>query len=320
MREKVAILVAILAAIAVLIRMDRNDPVMESSPVSTPAVAIPIEADVQVALILDTSSSMDGLLHQARSQISDMIADLRKDREGRDKSVAVSIYHYGNSSASEASGYVEELAPFTLDVEKVQQGLDRVRVGGEREFAPSAIKKAVLDAAWSDKPEVQKLIVIVGNEGFAQGPLGVQEVMDLARSHHIAIVPIYCADKSTSKAAVSSWRRVAGLAGVEFMSIDPNQHISSVETPLDAEILAKYRKLYRDEQRDLDIHTLPPVVDYRKAEPTASAPSVEERQLRKEIQTLQQKRSAYLAGGASKDSSNLRSSFNRGAKSVLKGY
>lgn len=320
MKQRVAILVAIFAAIAILIRMDRNDPVLEPSPITTPAVANTVEADVQVALILDTSSSMDGLLNQARTQISDMIADLRIDRDGKNKTVAVTIYHYGNSSASEASGYVEELAPFTLDVGKIQQGLERVRVGGEREFAPSAIKKAVLDSNWSDKPGVQKLIVIVGNEGFAQGPLGVQEVMDLTRSHNIAVVPIYCADRSTSKAAVSSWRRVAGLAGVEFMSIDPNQHISSIETPLDAELMAKYRKLYRDEQRNLDIDALPPVAEYRKGQSAASAPSAEDRQLRKEIEALQKKRSAYLVGSAKKDSSNLRSSFNRGAKSVLKGY
>ena len=320
MKQRVAILVAIFAAIAILIRMDRNDPVLEPSPITTPAVANTVEADVQVALILDTSSSMDGLLNQARTQISDMIADLRIDRDGKNKTVAVTIYHYGNSSASEASGYVEELAPFTLDVGKIQQGLERVRVGGEREFAPSAIKKAVLDSNWSDKPGVQKLIVIVGNEGFAQGPLGVQEVMDLTRSHNIAVVPIYCADRSTSKAAVSSWRRVAGLAGVEFMSIDPNQHISSIETPLDAELMAKYRKLYRDEQRNLDIDALPPVAEYRKGQSAASAPSAEDRQLRKEIEALQKKRSAYLVGSAKKDSSNLSSSFNRGAKSVLKGY
>ncbi len=320
MKQRVAILVAIFAAIAILIRMDRNDPVLEPSPKTTPAFANTVEADVQVALILDTSSSMDGLLNQARTQISDMVADLRKDREGRDKTVAVTVYHYGNASASEAEGYVEQLVPFTWDIETIREGLEQVRVGGEREFAPSALKKAILDSSWSQKSEVQKLIVIVGNEGFSQGPLGVQEVMDLARAHNIAVVPIYCADKSTSKAAVSSWRRVAGLAGVEFMSIDPNQHISSVETPLDAEILAKYRKLYRDEDRNLDIDALPPVADYRKGVPTAAAPSAEERQLRKEIETLQKKRSAYLVGSSRRDSSNLRSSFNRGAKSVLKGY
>ena len=138
-----------------------------------------VEADVQVALILDTSSSMDGLLNQARTQISDMIADLRKDREGRDKTVAVTVYHYGNASASEAEGYVEQLVPFTWDIETIREGLEQVRVGGEREFAPSALKKAILDSSWSQKSEVQKLIVIVGNEGFSQGPLGVQEVMDL---------------------------------------------------------------------------------------------------------------------------------------------
>jgi hypothetical protein len=215
-------------------------PTVEVSPATAP---VAVQADVQLALILDTSSSMDGLIQQARDQLWEMVGEMQTGSDGQDKAVALALYQYGSARLDKKSGYIAKLSDFSVELDPISTLLHALNAGGEDEHAPEAILRAVEELSWSDDDAIRKVLVIAGNEGFAQGPVTGREAIEAAKAKGIRVVPIFCANGSTSAAAVASWRRAAALAKVDFQSIDPDKLVKKVETPFDREILRKFAEL-----------------------------------------------------------------------------
>ena len=201
------------------------------------------DVDVQVALILDTSSSMDGLVAQARAQIWEMVSELQVTEEGEEKTVAVALYQYGNSRLKSQDGFIEQLVPMTTDLDRVTVQLHSLSTSGGREYGPMAIQKACDEIVWDSDDGTEKFIVIAGNEGFEQGRVSGTDALDHAQDLDIHVLPIYCVNQGASKSAVASWKRAATLADTDFESIDPDQQIANIESPYDAEIVQKYKEL-----------------------------------------------------------------------------
>lgn len=220
----------------------------QSEPVSSPAEPVLTlveseKADVQIALILDTSSSMDGLVAQARTQVWDMVREMQIGPDGDEKTVAVALYQYGNNRLPKRFGYIEQLTPLTTDLDKVTVKLHSLRTSGGKEYAPLAISRACDELDWSRDDEVERYIVIAGNEGFQQGDVRGMDAMTLAEERQITILPIFCANEGASRTAVASWKVAAELAGTDFESIDPDRRVAKIDTPYDDLILEKYRQL-----------------------------------------------------------------------------
>jgi hypothetical protein len=75
---------------------------------------------VQIALLLDTSNSMDGLIDQARSQLWSVVNEFAAARrDGQAVELQVALYEYGNNRIPAARGYVRQVLPFTTDLDRV---------------------------------------------------------------------------------------------------------------------------------------------------------------------------------------------------------
>ncbi len=62
---------------------------------------------VQLAILLDTSNSMDGLIDQAKSQLWKIVNEMsRSKREGKTINLYVALYEYGNDNLSAEEGFV----------------------------------------------------------------------------------------------------------------------------------------------------------------------------------------------------------------------
>ena len=58
-----------------------------------------LQAKVQVALLLDTSGSMDGLIDQAKSQLWKVVNELATSKyEGQRPVLEIALYEYGNDN------------------------------------------------------------------------------------------------------------------------------------------------------------------------------------------------------------------------------
>src|SRR5690242_1233076 len=77
---------------------------------------------IQMAILLDTSSSMDGLIDQARSQLWTVVNEfITAKREGKRPELQVALYEYGKPSLGASSGFIRQIVPLTTDLDKVSQ-------------------------------------------------------------------------------------------------------------------------------------------------------------------------------------------------------
>lgn len=190
---------------------------------------------IQIALLLDTSGSMDGLLDQARTQMWRVVTELAKAHaDGERPRLEIAIYEYGNDGLPAAEGYLRMVIPFTGDLDAVSEELFALTTNGGEEWAGRAIHAATGGLTWSERPEDLKLIFIAGNEPFTQGDLNVHEAIAGAKAKGIRVNTIYCGSVDSDEAI--GWRDGAKIARGEFVTIDHNQKVVYIASPYDDEI------------------------------------------------------------------------------------
>jgi hypothetical protein len=195
-----------------------------------------VQDTVQIALLLDTSSSMDGLINQARSQLwtmVDQIGRMTREVNGKTRGVKIelALYQYGNDTLSVNSGFIQQVLPFTTDLDRVSEKLHALFTNGGSEYVGQAIETAVSELAWS-KDASMRFIYVAGNEEFNQGPVSADHAMTIAAQHNINVQLIFCGSNKEP-----TWDVAAKLAKTDLMTIDQNQVAQYIPAPQDAEIL-----------------------------------------------------------------------------------
>lgn len=191
---------------------------------------------IQIAILLDSSNSMDGLIAQTKTQIWDIINALAlANKNNKDVTLQVALYEYGKSSIASSKGYIQKLSPLTNDLDFLSERLFNLRTNGGSEFAGWVIDDARKELQWSKHPDDLKLIIIAGNESFAQGNKPYQETIAMAKKEKIIVNTIYCGDKN--RGINEHWQDGATLGGGVYMNIDSNKRVQAIKTPFDAKIV-----------------------------------------------------------------------------------
>jgi von Willebrand factor type A domain len=190
---------------------------------------------IQIAILLDTSSSMDGLIEQTKSQLWKIVNEFATaKRQGKRPRIEIALYEYGKSSLASEQGFIRQILPLTKDLDRVSEELFALRTDGGDEFAGMVIRDASRDLAWSKDPADLKMVFIAGNEGFDQGPVAFRDAITKARAQGIVINTIYCG--SAEDGIATLWREGAKLAAGGFTYIDQNSKVAAIATPYDAEL------------------------------------------------------------------------------------
>ena len=187
---------------------------------------------VQLALLLDTSNSMDGLIEQAKSELWRIVNEFIAARQnGVAPELHVALYEYGNNGLSKESGWIRLVSPLTTDLDKISEELFKLRTNGGEEFCGQVIQRAVNDLSWSTSGGDLKMIVIAGNEPFSQGPVDYRKACKASIAKGIMVNTIHC-----GHGIPDDWREGALLADGKAMNIDQNQKIVHIDAPQDKEI------------------------------------------------------------------------------------
>jgi hypothetical protein len=193
------------------------------------------EALVQIALLLDTSNSMDGLIEQAKSQLWKIVNEFNDARQdGKPVVVQVALYEYGNNNLSIGTNYIRLVQPFTRDLDAVSDHLFKLTTNGGQEYCGAAVREAVDRLAWDASPKVYKTLFIAGNEPFTQGPVNPNEACRSAIQRGIVVNTIHCGNEAAGESG--GWRTGAALADGKFMTIDQDKAIVRIPAPQDKEI------------------------------------------------------------------------------------
>lgn len=190
---------------------------------------------IQIALLLDTSSSMDGLIDQARSQLWRIINELAvARRDGKVPSLEVALFEYGKSSIPSDEGYLRMVTSFTHDLDKISAELYSLTTNGGDEYCGLVIDTAAKNLQWDSDDNNLKLIFIAGNEPFDQGEVNYRESVRRAKKKGIIVNTIFCGDMQTG--IDSWWKDGADISGGRYISIDQNIQVRTISAPQDAEI------------------------------------------------------------------------------------
>ena len=186
---------------------------------------------VQVAILLDTSGSMSGLIDQARAELWAIVNEFIFARQkGMTPMVQVSLFEYGNDGLSAEAGHVREVMPFTGDLDALSQALFALTTNGGSEYCGWVIQDAVKRLQWDQGKDSLKVIFIAGNEPF-QGPIDPKESCARAIEQGIIVNTIHCG--SEADGIKGQWRQGALLADGRFLNIDHQQRIAYVKAPQD---------------------------------------------------------------------------------------
>ena len=190
---------------------------------------------IQLAILLDTSNSMDGLINQARTQLWKIVNELATaKRDGQVPEMQVALYEYGKPTLPREKGYVRQIVPLTDDLDKISEELFALTTNGGDEYCGQVIAAATAELAWSKSDRDLKLIFIAGNEPFTQGPLDYKKACGDAIGKGITVNTIFCG--AEAQGISTGWLDGAKLADGSFLHIDQSQPVSQIRTPFDARL------------------------------------------------------------------------------------
>src|SRR4051794_14055496 len=193
-------------------------------PAGAKEPARPPRPAVQIAILLDTSNSMDGLIGQAKTQLWSVVNEfVRARKDGRPPAIQVALFEYGKSSLPSDEGYVRLILPLTDDLDRVSEELFALNTNGGDEYCGWVIRDAVNRLEWDRSGEAYKGIFIAGNEPFTQGSVDFRTTCRAAIERGIVVNTIFCGPNS--EGAQTGWKDGAVLADGRYLSIDQNRRV-----------------------------------------------------------------------------------------------
>ena len=226
-----------LGACLVVTTMVMTSGAATEEPKTNERTAAPIVArpQIQIAILLDTSGSMRGLIAQAKSELWKIVNQfIGSTRHGQRPELTVALYEYGNDGLASEGGYIRRILPLTDDLDRVSQELFALTTNGGSEYCGQVIDHATKQLQWSGSGNDLKLIFIAGNEPFTQGPKDYRKAVRAAIGRGIVVNTIHCG--SYEKGVSGKWKDGALLADGSYSHIDHNRVVVNIVAPQDDEL------------------------------------------------------------------------------------
>jgi len=211
------------------------------TPVSSPAK--PAVVNIQAAILLDVSNSMDGLIEQAKAQLWNMVTVMGKAScdNGVNPQIEIALYEYGRSSNNVKQGYVKKINGFISDLDSLSQNLFSLTTLGGDEYCGQVIYTAMDELGWDNNPNSYKVIFIAGNEDFLQGSVHYTKACDQAKQKGVIVNTIYCGDRLAG--IREHWNLGAECGNGSFTNINQDAKIEDIPTPYDSLLFTYNEKL-----------------------------------------------------------------------------
>lgn len=190
---------------------------------------------IELAICLDTSGSMNGLIDSARARIWDIVSDLATAKPS--PKLRVALVTFGNDGHSAENGWTNVDIDLTEDLDSVSLKLFGLTTNGGTELVGRVVDKATKGLAWSKDANTLKIMVVAGNESADQDQdTKYQDACRRAIEGGIIVNSIYCGAETDE--LVTAWKEVARLADGRSASINQNSGTVAIDTPFDGELVA----------------------------------------------------------------------------------
>jgi hypothetical protein len=197
---------------------------------------------IQLAILLDTSSSMSGLIGQAKSELWNIVNQFATaTHDGVRPDLQVALYEYGKSSLDGREGFIRRIVSLTHDLDRISEELFALETHGGDEYCGWVIQRAVEELSWSEGNDDLRTIYIAGNEPFSQGNVNYRSSCKAAAAKGITVNTIFCGPYDAG--VLTQWQKGALLADGAYMNIDQNRRVVAIAAPQDVEIAALGERL-----------------------------------------------------------------------------
>jgi len=198
--------------------------------------------EIKVALLLDTSNSMDGLIDQAKAQLWKIVNELSYAKcKDENPNLKIALYEYGNDNLNAEEGYLRQVIAFSDDLDEISKSLFSLTTNGGNEYCGKVIKTALNQLDWGESKDDLKLIFIAGNETYTQGNVNYKDASKLAHQNDVTVNTIFCGDYNQGISIL--WKEGADLTHGNYMAINHNEATVHVASPYDDKILELNEKL-----------------------------------------------------------------------------
>lgn len=197
----------------------------------------PEQPVVQIAILLDNSGSMNGLISQAKTELWNIVNEFVSAKQGgKAPRLQVALFEYGLNDQPAAEGHIRFLSPLTDDLDKLSEKLFAIntRSSGSNEYCGWVIKDAVDKLEWDKSAKTYKAIFIAGNEPFTQGSVDYRAACKAAIEKGIIVNTIHCGPETEGLAGM--WKDGSALADGRFLNINQNAVAVVPKAPQDKEL------------------------------------------------------------------------------------
>ncbi len=197
---------------------------------------------IQVAILLDVSGSMDGLIDQAKAQLWNMVSVMGKAKCNEAvPQIEIALYEYGRDNNNIKQGFVKQLSPFTTDLDQLSQKLFSLQTNGGEEYCGHVIYSSINELNWDTATSHYKVVFIAGNEDFLQGDISFTKACTAAKQKGVIVNTIYCGDRMNG--VKEHWNLGGECGNGSYTNINKDAKLDDVETPYDSLLFSLNDKL-----------------------------------------------------------------------------
>ena len=238
-----AALFAATTGVIVLYPLDQGNATTSPHVPITTTGAVPHATEasrIDVVFVLDTTSSMGGMIEAAKEKIWSIASTLGSAQQAPEIRMGLVAFR------DRGDAYVTRVVDLSADLDTMYATLmDYQAVGGGD--GPESVNQALYDAivkmSWSQDPSAYKTVFLVGDApphmDYAED-VKYPETLGIAKDRGIVVNSIQCGDMPGTAA---QWQRIAQLGGGRFFQVEQAGSAVAIATPYDGQLAAISRKL-----------------------------------------------------------------------------
>ncbi len=230
--------VATVAAVAMNL-VNRVDP-EPKQPLQPPLITHEQRPQVEVVFVLDTTSSMSGLIDAAKNNIWSIASSMASAEPEPDMRMGLVAFR------DRGDAYVTKVLDLSQDLDSMYVSLSAFKAqgGGDGpESVNAALYSAVNNISWSQDNNTFKVIFLVGDApphmDYQDEPQ-YPEIIQQARAKGIVVNCIQAGNHSDTRKV---WQQIASLNQGEFFQVEQSGSAVAVTTPFDDKIASLSQKL-----------------------------------------------------------------------------
>ena len=194
---------------------------------------------IQMAILLDISGSMNGLINQTQGQLWNLVNEISIYKKNDiTPQIELAVIAYGNGTIE--NRYTEVLSEFTSEIDIISEKLFGIKTYGGNEWCADAIQIALDTLDWSSDTNDLKVMIVAGNERFDQSSMAYDSICKIVGERDILLNTVFCGERKIGVEML--WESAAIIGNGSYANINQDLELKREETPFDDKIVQFYEQ------------------------------------------------------------------------------